>query len=460
MHRDAISLAVADPEVAEVLDLETGRYLSHQTAIGADYAKAMQLRLSLQTHIKRDLPVYACAMCGVPVYLVSLKEERRFFFRHTLEDGRCPAHTRGRLSQAEIDAIRYNGVKESRQHLRMKAWVADSLRSDPRFSDVVVEQRWTGALTGKWRKPDVRATFQRMRVAFEVQLSTTYINVIAERREFYLREGGLLFWIFATFNEGPRRLVQDDVFYNNNQNAFVVSLSTREVSLKAQDFHLECVWAEPVDAGDALETGRAMDAAVPIMRREVVSFGALTLEQSAQRAYYFDHEGTVAKIEHNRQARETARLTALRDRFERWFMEYAETEKTDVPTWTELRRDYLAVAPTRPLPEYPGQLPKVLLKAMYSTKHGRPVGWGFKNFIEVPHLIATSQPAHLFYLRKALKAYDRAAQLKTEDKSGAWKQKVREYKDRMMAKDPAYEPDRTHEMLLRFLLPEVFRVVV
>ena len=62
------------------------------------------------------------------------------------------------------------------------------------FSDVVVEGRWTGAFSGEWRRPDVRAVFEGIPVAFEIQLSTTYINVIAQRREFYRREGGLLFW--------------------------------------------------------------------------------------------------------------------------------------------------------------------------------------------------------------------------------------------------------------------------
>lgn len=62
---------------------------------------------------------------------MSRAEERRFFFRHTLEDGRCLARTRGELSQEEIDARRYNGVKESARHLQMKEWVAQCLAADP-----------------------------------------------------------------------------------------------------------------------------------------------------------------------------------------------------------------------------------------------------------------------------------------------------------------------------------------
>ena len=114
---DTGAFAVESPEVTEVMDIALGTHLPHDLAIGTDYEKAIQLRMDLRTEIKRGTPRYACAFCGVPVYLVSRAAERRFFFRHTLEDGRCPARTRGELSQEEIDARRYNGIKESSRHL-------------------------------------------------------------------------------------------------------------------------------------------------------------------------------------------------------------------------------------------------------------------------------------------------------------------------------------------------------
>jgi len=102
-------------------------------------------------------------------------------------------------------------------------------------------------VTGKWRQPDVSALYHGQRVAFEVQLSTTFLDVIALRRLFYLKEGGLLFWVFAKFEEFSRRLTMDDVFFNNNQNAFLVSGLTRDASFAAGDFLLDCVWAIPPD---------------------------------------------------------------------------------------------------------------------------------------------------------------------------------------------------------------------
>jgi len=55
----------------------------------------------------------------VPVYLVSLTS-KAFFFRHTIEDGSCPAQTRGAWSHEQIKAMKYHGAQESDAHRRMK----------------------------------------------------------------------------------------------------------------------------------------------------------------------------------------------------------------------------------------------------------------------------------------------------------------------------------------------------
>ena len=178
MLQDNPSLAVLDPEISEVQSTESGEIFPAAEVIGNDSGKAMGLRMSLSQSIAQGAPLLVCPLCGVPVYLVSLKETRRFFFRHVLEDGRCPAHTRGDLSEDEINARKYNGAKESQAHIRMKEILVESLRCDPRFSDVKVEAVWKGQDRAAWRKPDVQAVYNGIPVVFEVQLSTTFLRVI------------------------------------------------------------------------------------------------------------------------------------------------------------------------------------------------------------------------------------------------------------------------------------------
>lgn len=101
--------AVESPEVLEVLDCSTGRHELHIDVIGDDWEKALQLRLAVQTNLYTR-PRFLCSICSTPTYLVCRPEGKKLFFRHTLEDGRCSAVTRSKLSKEEIDARKYNGA--------------------------------------------------------------------------------------------------------------------------------------------------------------------------------------------------------------------------------------------------------------------------------------------------------------------------------------------------------------
>ena len=185
-------LALDKPEVKEVMDTETGRHLPVSVVMGTDYEKLMQLRMAVRTQMRKSDPLYRCSLCGVAVHICRAKDKPKFFFRHQHEDGSCPAQTKGELSQDEINARKYNGAKESRLHRRMKDWLCQCLAVDGRFEDIAQEPTWKGPLTGSRRRPDVRAVYNGLPIAFEIQLSTTHLDVIAARRDFYMQEGGLL----------------------------------------------------------------------------------------------------------------------------------------------------------------------------------------------------------------------------------------------------------------------------
>ena len=174
MFNDTRSLAADSLEIEEVRDRETGELLDARELIGSDKERTLQLRMALQQGIVSGKPLLLCPICSVPVHLVSMMQDRKFYFRHETEDGRCPANTKGGLSPERILAMKYDGARESEAHRRMKEIVAESLMSDPEFSEVEVEKVWKGAEANSRRKPDVRALWrEKLRVAFEVQLSTT-----------------------------------------------------------------------------------------------------------------------------------------------------------------------------------------------------------------------------------------------------------------------------------------------
>jgi hypothetical protein len=449
--RHGETLSVRRPEVGRVIDSTTGEVLPVQDVIGSDYDLLLQLRMKVKTSIKLDLPLYLCAECFSPVHLCCRRSTRRFFFRHTIEDGRCGAITRGDLSQKEITAQQYNGAKESLLHRRMKQWLEESLRASGRFTDIAQEQRWTGAVSGAWRKPDVSARLGDTKIAFEVQLSTTFLDVIAERRQFYLREGGLLFWVFAKFDEDGRRLTQDDVFYNNNQNAFLVSEATRDASRVAGDFLLNCVWSKP-----------GYSDSQPELHRQQISFRDLTFDLAKQQAFFFDYAGTRKQ----REAEEAEERAKWPQQFETWWLEAAakhsflseqEIEMASFPSNAPVHWGDWGMLIHTPLRFYgpDNPLPVDILDAFYSAKHGKPVGINRKQFIEVAHWFVPANPAYLLWFRRALQVWNCGDLLREQDRSGNWAKRVRGYKQELKREPEQFDADQRHQLLFEWLFPEL-----
>lgn len=452
-----MSLAVDDPEIFEVMDLRTGECRRTEDIVGDDQAAVSQFRQAIWTGIHKKEPLFACTMCGIPVRLLGRRRNRadnpnalRYYFRHTIEDGRCSAVTRGSLSLEEIDARKYNGAKESWQHRQIKNWVAECLHRDARFSGVEVEKRWTGALTGEWRKPDVRAWLGEIPVAFEIQLSTTHLHVVSGRRLFYLEQGGLLFWVFARFDDDGRRLTQEDIFYNNNQNAFIVDSASVEASLERGAFQLQCAWSVPTADG---QQGS--------LQRKLVSFHDLTLDLEQQQAYYYDYYGALAAL---KQAADEARVAleraavercaVARARFEQFWLDCMPYGDVNFREWHALRRTCEECGCE--LPTWPRELPRRLLTALYSAKYGRPVGTGLQKLVQVAHWFSRDR-ADFALFHRALKVYGREAQLLTEGRPERWLQRLADLRDERRDYPERFEPDTTHWPLVKFLFPELRR---
>jgi len=426
------NLTVINPEITEIIDKISGAILPVKEVIGSDYDKVIKLRLELLTFIKRNEPRYICPLCHTPVYLVCRHKTRHFFFRHTIDDGRCTVDTRGNMSEAEINARKYNGAKESEAHKQIKKIIAESLKADGRFKDIAIEQVWKSKELGEWKKPDVYAIFDdRIRMVFEIQLSTTFLRVIVERKEFYLKEGGLLCWIFKEIKEEYPRLMQDDIFYNNNCNLFLASEETLLLSKKQKIFFLKCCWFEPVIENKEI---------VNTWKTQIVPFDELTFDHEHQRIFFFDYE---------REKQKLARV-----RFEQfWLFNNSNGDIDEI--YKELKK--LSSNCDLALPAIPFATPRIksLLNILYSAKHGKPIGYKFTTFIQVAHRVECSYKKYLKIFGWALKTYGSDEQIKREDRSGKWAKKVEKFKPLMLSHDETYQHDDSFDQFISFLFPEL-----
>ncbi|OAD19893.1 hypothetical protein THIOM_004443 [Candidatus Thiomargarita nelsonii] len=434
------NLTVINPEITEVIDKISGAILPVKEIIGSDYDKVIKLRVELLTFIKRNEPRYICPLCHTPVYLVCRHKTRHFFCRHTIDDGRCTVDTRGNMSEAEINARKYNGAKESEAHKQMKKIIAESLKADGRFKDIAIEQVWKSQEHGEWKKPDVYAIFDdRIRIVFEIQLSTTFLRVIVERKEFYLKEGGLLCWIFKEIKEEYPRLMQDDIFYNNNCNLFLASEETLHVSNKQKRLFLKCCWFEPVIENQEI---------VNTWKNEIVPFDQLTFDHEQQRIFFFDYDCEKHKL--------TQQLA--RERFEQfWLSNNSNLDLDEISQELQELIDFFSKHNILLFTQYDLHNDGLtsLLNALYSAKYGKPIGYKFRKLIQIAHQMENGHKKYLKIFGWALRIYGRDEQIKREDSSGKWANKVDKFRPLMQSNDEKYQHDGSFDQFISFLFPEL-----
>jgi competence CoiA-like predicted nuclease len=193
-----------------------------------------------------------CYVCGADIRILGGKESRirdkaqNFHFAHLHKSADCPIKTHSKLSREDINRLRYRGINEGIPHIELKEKLYRGLllneQNKGQISDLQLERIIRNLEESEWKKPDINAYFQGKRVAFELQLSTTWLDVIIKRQSFYHAEGIFILWIFNQFDsqDNSRKLAYSDIFYTNNYNAFVLDQEALAATIKKKDLVLNC----------------------------------------------------------------------------------------------------------------------------------------------------------------------------------------------------------------------------
>lgn len=436
---------VADPEITEIIDRITGGVLESRRFIASHhYGEFVKQRVRIRESLKTGKPLFACALCSTPVYIVA-SPEKHFFFRHSVEDGSCPAQTRHKLSEAEILARKYHGLRESDAHKRIKHLIERSLSADVSFApeSIAQETRWRATSDPKtWRQPDVQAAREGQRFAFEVQLSTTFLGVVVERRIFYREEGAILLWILGHFEPDNRRLTVDDLLFSNNANILVVDEETMRLSEETRCFRLRCFYRQPSRDGPIVSE---------TWQEKLIRFSDLTFESDQQRAYFFNYEDEVRRLAERTEA------DLRQEVFDCWKTvdPHFDGSPESLARWQSVKSSLAArdVA----LPETPSSDGNFrgMMHGLLSALRGEPVGWKFSTLVEVAHRMAQGYPQHLLSFGYALKLSGHETLVDQQDTTGKWKRLREKIRARMKAGDAELWPDEEWIPALCFLFPEV-----
>lgn len=450
---------VTKPEIDAVRNPRTGHVLDVRRLIRAfRYEHAILLRQKLKALVKGGEARLVCATCGVPVYL-ACSTNKRFFFRHRHEDGSCPAVTRMDLSEADMRAMKYRGAQESAAHKRIKVLLLRSLSADPLFKEVASERTWKASegLSGL-RRPDVSARTGTTRLAFEVQLSTTFMDVVLSRKEFYLAERAALVWILPFFHPSYRRMTDDDILFGNNSNVFVVDESTAAASEAAGTFIMTCWYRKPIIEGDEI---------VDEWVERMVRWDEITVDVDRQAIIVFDYAQETARLREELRAARLERIAAaeaasrqaqeereneLREQVLRFAID-ASRDDDDLPRYQAwaLLNDRLRSMGYGLDGEYPDLLTATrIVHLIESARAGKPVGFGYKSFAELGHHLIHQHPELLLAFGHMLRRFGTKEALYRDDRTGKLKAKLVAVRADLL-QDPKYRMADDQERLCAFL---------
>lgn len=302
----------------EVLDTLSDSVVRSEYVLGKlDAVELHQLRLSAEEVKIAGRPRFRCPLChqalgirgggsanfdGHDARSVSLH------FLHPRDPAhRCPYKTGGDFTPEQYEAMKYNGLKETRAHRMMKARLWSGLKIDPDTcpGTLQVERRFKAKLPDtNWRQPDVQVQWRDMSLVFEAQLATTFVTVIAQRRNFYRKNGAQILWVFRSPPTEEFRFTTKDVVFNNNCNLFVVSEETARLSIERRMLVLQAWWPNAEDRLDGVEPFR--------WESDMVTLRDLTFDESKDAIYYVDHEEEVNDLRNARAEKKRREELQLR----------------------------------------------------------------------------------------------------------------------------------------------------
>lgn len=426
-------LCVSVPTVKHVIDRKTGRTLTAQQALGSDPQRLQELRLESAAHTLKNADFktpYLCSICHVALRIACSPDGQSFFFKHIIDSNSCPQKNElNYLTRDQIRAAQYNGAKESDDHKLMKMLIRDSLKADSCFSEILEEKTWKSKNTFDIRRPDIQAVFKKNnRIAFEAQLSTTFLDVIVARRNFYLQNNAFVFWIFKDFEIETALMTEMDVFYSNQCNAFIVNKQTRDISVNEKKFYVFCIWAEPMRSGNSI---------THIIKKNIIPFDRINLDYKNQSAFIYNYRENKTALE-NENNRES------------FFIKYK---------WN-LNNDEANLLFKSVFPEFKARKPLTIqthltfIAAMLSAKNGFYHGWGFKNNDSVFHHLFDIRPMLLIMYCNGMNAYKNTF----KDKQDIIKRRKTEAWNDINANgmNSKYYPAKKLEPILSLLFPEAY----
>jgi len=275
--------------IETVLNLDTGQIIYANTFLELGDNIVFPYREKCQDAYKKKRdPFLVCDTCGQMVQISGGKgiNGKIKYFKHLKDSNDCPIKTDTKLSREDILRGKFNGQKEGALHIETKNLIYNFLclnketKGEISFAKLeMVNKSERNYL--EWKKPDISSVFNKRKLVFEIQLATTFLDVICERQHFYKENKTFIIWVFKNFEieADKQRFTQKDIFYSNNRNAFILDQEAINLSNINNDLFLLCQYQKPTANLEKIEYE---------WQSKYINVSELTFDEASYKVYYFD----------------------------------------------------------------------------------------------------------------------------------------------------------------------------
>ena len=320
-----------------VIDLENDKEIFAKQFFSQPESLIFKKRTELEKAIYLHRPLYVCKYCAQMVKISGRKTERGMarFFSHLRDSDDCDYKTTTGRTRREINREKFARCNEGERHKFLKAEIAKYLEMTNGVTDVRTENTVKGNHPIlRWRRPDVIANYRGQEVVFELQLSTTFVSVIAERDLFYRLNQIYIIWISNFDEQGEHvdltNMMVKDIYYNNRMNLFIFDLDAQRKSEELGELVLKCNWLNS-DGNWQYSNGNTSDK----LGGKYIRLSDLTFDKTfkpyyvdAELAYYAAHPEFKIKVASIEE--ENKKILAELDR--QWEEELSQEEKEQQKT--------------------------------------------------------------------------------------------------------------------------------
>lgn len=421
--------------IEDIRDFETRKEYKVDQLLSRSEEEIFRLRRLLAENRAKNTKSLVCAICNQAV-IIAGNQKREFFFKHHQDSDDCYIKTAGKLGQEEINALKYQGAKESKRHKELKSHISTFLRFNKNISELAEEKviKSTNKNSKEWKKPDISSIYKKNKVVFEIQLSTTFLNVIVDREIFYKNEQTYIIWFFNLSSFSEYRFTEKDILYSNKNNALIINDETIEKTQNNNELIFLCHYKKAY-----LDQGIIKSK----WDKKYITIDDLQFDESNYKAYYYDYALEHKKLE------DSLKHEFLNEFKDYWLkrdqLNFELREKNDLHyknKFAEINIDVDGFSNIRGI-----------LNALFSLKTKNIIGFKFSNYLALSNHILYDLPEFSKIYLWAVYVYGYKEIIENQDKKDTFKGKIQKYKKERP------EQDTKHSELIYKLFPEIKNIL-